>query len=286
MIDPADNLTAPGPANAMPPGAIDTHMHIFEAGYSTDLASPPPPAVASLAEYRQLQRRLGLDRAVVVQPNAYRFDNSCLEATLAAMGDTARGVAVVPPDVPEAEIDRLGGLGVRAARIMDFGNGAVGTRHLHAVADRVAPFGWHTIVQFNGRDILEKLDLLKTAPGRYIIDHAGKFIEPVGTDSSEFMALLSLIDRGNCYVKLSACYETSLAGPPRYEDVGSLSRALAAHAPERLMWASNWPHVSATPETYPDDGMIVDLFFDWVPETARRQILVETPAELYDFPGP
>ena len=220
-----------------------------------------------------------------MQSNAYQFDNSCLEAALTAMGDEARGVAVVTPAVEDKEIERLHNLGVRAARIMDFGNGAVGTGHLNAVAERVTPFGWHTIVQFDGREIVEKLDRLTSAPGRFVIDHAGKFISPVSPDSTVFKALLSLIDRGNCYVKLSACYETSISGPPDYEDVGSLSRALVDHAADRIMWASNWPHVSATAQSYPDDGALVDLLPNWIPDTAaQQQILVDTPAELYGFP--
>jgi len=285
MVDPMDNLDGPPTANPAPPGTVDTHMHIFMDGYATDPASPVPLHPASVAEYRRLQTRLGIERAVVVQSNAYRFDNSCLEAALAELGDAARGIAVVTPETPEADLRRLTDLGVRGARIMDFGNGAVGVGRLLAVADRIRAFGWHVIVQFNGRDIEEKLEILQAIDGDYVIDHAGKFIDPVAPDDARFEALLSLIDRGNCFVKLSACYETSLTGPPGYDDVGALSRALVGHAPERLLWASNWPHVSATAETYPDDGRLFDLLFDWASKAEDRQrILVDNPARLCGFP--
>jgi hypothetical protein len=34
---------------------------------------------------------------------------------------------------------------------------------------------------------------------------------------------------------------------------------LIAHAPGPILRASNWPYVSTTPETYPDDTEILDV---------------------------
>src|SRR5256885_10215446 len=48
-----------------------------------------------------------------------------------------------------------------------------------------------------------------------------------------FKSLLRLVDTGRCWVKLSAPYETSKTGPPKYEDVGRLAKALVKRAPER-----------------------------------------------------
>ena len=57
------------------------------------------------------------------------------------------------------------------------------------------------------------------------------------------------------------------------------------HAPERMLWASNWPHPSAPRDrTPPDDADLLDLLLDWAPdETVRSKILVDNPAELYGF---
>ena len=74
------------------------------------------------------------------------------------------------------------------------------------------------------------------------------------------------------------------AGAPGYEDVGHLARALVRAAPERMLWASNWPHPSATAGKRPDDADLLDLLLDWAPEEAtRRMILVDNPARLYGF---
>ena len=54
-------------------------------------------------------------------------------------------------------------------------------------------------------------------------------------------------------------------------------------APDRMLWASNWPHPSA-PAHAPDDADLLDLLLDWAPdETTRHKILVDNPARLYGF---
>ena len=97
-------------------------------------------------------------------------------------------------------------------------------------------------------------------------------------------SLLRLLDTGRCWVKLSAPYETSKTGAPKYEDVSRLARALVKHAPERMLWASNWPHPFAPKDNVPHDADMIDLLLDWAQEDAtRKKILVDNPAELYSF---
>ena len=99
-----------------------------------------------------------------------------------------------------------------------------------------------------------------------------------------FKALLRLVGRGNCYVRLAGAYETSKTGKPHYADVGQLAKALIKAAPDRIVWASNWPHTSAQGDQYPDDANMLDLLLEWAPdETVRRKILVDNPARLYGF---
>jgi len=51
---------------------------------------------------------------------------------------------------------------------------------------------------------------------------------------------------------------------------------------DRLVWATDWPHPTAA--WIPDDGDLVDMLGQWVPdEDARRRILIDNPARLYDF---
>jgi D-galactarolactone isomerase len=285
-------LSGAPPRLKLPPKATDTHMHIYDDRFPGRAGGPPkPPLPATLADYRQLQQWLGLERVVFVQGAAYQFDNACLLDALESYTrmhgwGAAYGIAVVGPEVDEATLEDLTTRGVRGARIMDLPGGAVGLADLPAIDARTRPFGWSPIVQFDGRDIAQYLSILKRISGDYVIDHAGKFLEPVAVDSAEFKTLLELIDRGNCYVKISACYETSKVGPPDYADVGALSKALIGHAPERMLYASNWPHVSKPIDTQPDDRLLLDLMLEWAPDEAVRQLIfIDNPARLYGFPA-
>jgi D-galactarolactone isomerase len=77
-------------------------------------------------------------------------------------------------------------------------------------------------------------------------------------------------------------YDTSRLGPPLYPDVGAIARAIIAHAPQRVVWASNWPHPGQFPK--PDDAMLLDTLLDYAPDDATRAaILVANPARLYRF---
>jgi D-galactarolactone isomerase len=60
------------------------------------------------------------------------------------------------------------------------------------------------------------------------------------------------------------------------------TRALVKAAPERMLWASNWPHPGQ--KSPPDEADLLDLLLDWVDDEAvRNRILTENPAKLYGF---
>ncbi|MBX2804638.1 MAG: amidohydrolase family protein [Hyphomicrobiales bacterium] len=267
-----------------PSGVVDTHIHFYMSQYPGQPGGPPAPEDATVTDYGIVQKRLGIERAVIVQSNAHQMDNRCTLHALEQMGDRkARAIVCIKPDISDGELERLHGLGVRGVRIMQLG-GPLGLDWLLPVNARIAPVGWHPIVQFDGRNILQYKERLEKVRGDYVIDHTAKFLEPVSPDSAEFKALLELVDRGNCYVKISAAYETSKTGRPDYSDVGALATRLIAHAPERMLWASNWPHVSTTLETYPDDAELLDVLLAWAPDEAvRTRILVDNPVRLYGF---
>jgi 2-pyrone-4,6-dicarboxylate lactonase len=72
-----------------------------------------------------------------------------------------------------------------------------------------------------------------------------------------------------------------------YANVTPLARALVAHAPRRLVWGSDWPHVNMNDRLVPNDGDLVDLISEWIPDAATcRRILVDNACELYGFPKP
>jgi D-galactarolactone isomerase len=267
----------------VPRGAIDTHMHF----YDEKLPGAPGtflPGTFTVAEYRAMQKHLGLERVIVVQANAYADDNTVMLNAMKELGKGAKGVAVVKPSVKDAELERLTKAGICAVRIMTLHGGMLGFDVMDAVMARVHPFGWHANIQLDGRELPKYEAQIKRLPGKFVIDHTGKFLEPVAPDHAAFRSLLKLVDTGRCWVKLSAPYETSKTGAPKYEDVGRLAKTLVKHAPERMMWASNWPHPSARKPAPPNDAELLELLADWAPDPkVQKKILTDNPAELYGF---
>jgi predicted TIM-barrel fold metal-dependent hydrolase len=170
--------------------------------------------------------------------------------------------------------------GARGVRFnMVSGNGTPEDQ-LDALARRLAPLGWHIQVYAQGDKLAEIAPQLAKLPVEVVIDHCGGVKAALGTAHPQFTALLRLLDGGRAWIKLSS-YRASSAGAP-WTDVAPNVRALAAAAPERCVWGTDWPHPGMDPA--PEAGALFDQFVEWVPDAAARQrILVDNPARLYGF---
>jgi D-galactarolactone isomerase len=264
-------------------GKCDTHIHFYDDKYQP-LPGTPSPAAASVADYRKVMQWLGIERAVVVQPNAYGDDNRCTMDAVRELGANARAVVVVKPGASDDEMTRLTRAGARGIRFMSLLGGTLSWPDMDEMGRRAHEHGWHALVQLDGRTIPEREAQIRRLPGNFVIDHIGKFLEPVEPDHPGFKSLLALLDTGRCWLKLAAPYEWSKTGGPAYADVAKLAKILIRRAPDRMIWATNWPHAQANLFGYPDDGALMDLLLDWAPDQAMiEKILTRNPAELYGF---
>ncbi len=263
-------------------GACDSHVHVYDQRYPISPSTVLTPPDASLVEYRTVQAALGLDRVVLVQPTTYGLDNRCQLEAVAQLGDAARAVVVVDDTTTDDELARLTSQGGRGARFHMLPGGAVPWEIMHTVAELIAGHGWHIQLQLNGRELAEQLDALLALPAPIVVDHVGRFMPPVEPEDPAFGALLRLLDTGRCWVKLSAPYESTHDGAPGYPAVAALAHRLVKHAPERMLWATNWPHPGQVDP--PTPTQLADLRDAWLPTDAlRRQVLVDNPAEVYGF---
>jgi D-galactarolactone isomerase len=266
-----------------PPGTCDTHIHVYDRALPLAPTAKFQPPHAEVGDYIKMCKVLGIERTVVVAPTAYGKDNTLLLKATAAIGAGARGVVTVDETTSDAEFARLTKLGVRGVRFFMFPGGVLPWNILEPMAARLAEIGWHVVLQLDGRDFPDHEPLIERIKCDVVFDHTGKFIEPVATDHPSFLSLLRLLESEKRWIKLAAPYETSKSGPPLYVDVGKLAKALARHAPDRTIWASNWPH--PTPGLVkPTNAAMLDILLDWVPdEAARNKVLVDNPARLYGF---
>lgn len=280
--------TGPKPRTVLPKGTIDTQMHAYLPGFPALPGGPAlPDGLPGVTEYRQVMDWLGIERFVITQGNAHQMDNGNLLAALALAGEKARGVAAIGGETPEREMTRLTAAGVVGARIMDLPGGAIGLDGLEAVAAKAHDAGWMLAVQFDGSDIALHFERLAELRVNWVLDHHGKFFRGATPDGSEIALVKRLIDGGNCWFKFAGCYESSRAGGPEFPDIAAIARDIAAHAPERIVWGTNFPHnMAQSTADYPDDAALLDTVLSWFPDDRGRHLaLVENPRHLYGFDG-
>jgi 2-pyrone-4,6-dicarboxylate lactonase len=276
------------PGYAPPAGACDAHCHIFgPAGkfpYAPERRYTPPDSPKE--KLRALHDRLGLSRAVLVQASCHGADNRAMLDALAwscklETGGAWRGVAMVGDRVTGQELETLHAGGVRGVRFnfVKHLGGAPDPRVLERTLSLIAPLGWHLVLHFDAEDIEAHGDLFRSLRVPFVIDHMGRVQAAHGLDQKPFRMLLELLKNELAWVKISGPERISSAGKP-FHDATPFVAALAAAAPDRVLWGTDFPHPNV--KIMPNDGELVDLFAKAVPdEGLRKRILVDNPARLY-----
>lgn len=272
-----------------PPGTVECHSHVYDPArfaYPDPGRTMPPCPVA---DFTAMLDRLGVQRAVIVQPSHYLFDNRCTLDAVATINAkhgcrAARAVVTPAPDASAADLRSLHLAGGRGARF--FLPKGLGWEDLPRIAALVAPLGWHVQIQdLDGARIVERGAALLALPCPVVIDHLGR-IPPgpgprTGATHPAFQGLLRLLESGKVWVKISAPYYSSAEGFP-YQDVEPRVRALVEARPDRLVWGANWPHPDSPADARPDDAALFRLLWDWIPDDdLRARVLRDNADALY-----
>lgn len=269
-----------------PPNACDAHCHLFGPAarfpFAPDRAYTPPDS--GLETFEELQRRLGLSRAVFVQASCHGTDNAAIVDALERGKGRYAAVAMLAPDATDRDIRGLHDVGVRGTRFNFVAHlgGAPDLDEFWATVDRVARVGWHVVLHFDAKDLPDYASLLDAMPCPYVIDHMARVPVEAGLEQEPFQALLELLADERAWVKISGAERLTAGGAPPYDDVVPFARALLAAAPDRVLWGTDWPHPNV--RAMPDDGDLVDLLVDFAPDEAlRTRVLVDNPRRLYDL---
>lgn len=276
------------PTINVPVDSCDCHHHIYDPlsfPYIPQDTRKQPPATVDA--YRLLQKRLGTTRNVIVTPSAYGTDNRCTLDALKQMGENARAVVVINESITDDELQKMHGLGVRGIRF-NIATGAVkDPKQMLTLSQRIHEWGWHVSFWMSAEDTVELQSLLLELPTPIVLDHRGHIPQPGGTNHPAFKVIGNLIEYGNAWVKLSGLYHDSLEGEPTFSDTVKVGKEYVRLAPERLVWGTDWPHPSLNDakKAMPDNALMLDLLAEQSPvDKIRKQILVDNPAILYDFP--
>ena len=234
------------PALSVPANACDCHLHIYDAKFAQTADAAALQALATVTEYRLLQKRLGTSRAVVVTPRNYGVENDVTLDAIAQLGSKfTRGVAVLRSDVTDATLSALHSGGIRGVRFSLYTpkNAAATFEMVEPLAARIARLGWHLQLHWTADQIVEHESMLKRLPTQIVFDHMTRLPQPLGIQHPAVKIVEYLLAQGRTWIKLSGAYLDSQVGEAgQFLDIDPVARHWIATAPQRLVWGSDWPH--------------------------------------------
>lgn len=282
---PGPNRHPRRPHFQMPRGACDTHVHVFgpQATFPFSDQRSYTPEDCTVDDLMQLHETLGIDRVVIVHGGAHGTDNRATLAALDRYPDRARGVAVIPSGLPQAELADMHRRGMRGCRMSTVVSGGASFAHLRSLADETFALGWHLVLHFNkASELVDVAPELEAVRSPFVLDHLARISAAEGIHSEPFQTLLRLLDTDRCWVKLASLYRLS-SEPYPHRDMLPMIAKVVETRPDRILWGSNWPH-PICPVQMPDDGDLVDLIPLWLPDSRVQKLaLVDNPASLYGF---
>jgi predicted TIM-barrel fold metal-dependent hydrolase len=278
------------PAVKLPPLACDSQFHVFGPRevypVRPDAAYEMPAATVAAA--MTMHRTLGLQRGVIVQPTTYGADHRATLDGISAAGANYRGCAnaAVFESADDAALEKLHAGGIRGARFSRQSLGiALSPQAFDRAVARIRELGWYVKVQPETGGFAEQAAQYDTLDLPVLIDHMGRPNAAAGLDDPSLKAAIELLKRGNFWVMLSLAEKISKAGPP-WDDVIPIMRALIEAAPDRVVWASDWPHPVSTAQP-PNEADLIELLYRATNgDEERRRILVDNPAKLFGFTPP
>jgi len=274
-------------------GVCDCHSHIYGPFDKFPLArtrtfTPPESPIESLAA---VWSRQGIDRAVLIQGNAYGTDHAALLEAIARDPERRRGVATVAWDVTDEELDFLDRVGVRAVRFNWvkhlLGKSTLPQEALMAKAlglmERVNLLGWHAEVHIDAED-LALVERLPIPSGMVlVVDHMARLDAASKQTQPLLSRLLKLLERERVWVKISGADRVA-AECASLESAVPILKSVIRQAPQRCVWGLDWPHVNLARKR--TEVELIHLLDSVVPdEVTLRSILIDNPARLYGFPA-
>jgi len=284
------NSNPHAPRFNLPPGACDTHLHVYGPFDRYPLIaerSYDPDPHSTLDDYLQTHRALGLERAVIVTGSGNGTNNRITLDALKRMNGDFKGLALIDPRITDSELVELKGAGFSGFRIKTNGRGGLSFDDSKRMVKRTEGFSWH--VEFMSQSLTEVIGavpFLNSLNVPYMFDHVAHAEPHMTSENHEFAELLRILrNEEQAWINLYSFYQLSEAGPPDYHDMVDVVQAMVANRADNIVWGSNWPHGGVS-VPMPDDGDLLDFLVTAVPdEQTRNAILTENPARLYGWPA-
>ncbi len=270
-------------ASAAEPARVDAHTHVFIRGLTPAAnARYTPDYDASWQTLLALAGKNGVGRCVILQPSFLGFDNAYLFEALRAEPTRFRGVPWISPSVKASPDDweNLARIGVRGLRFPIYGLPTPQWSYYEEMLAEALKRDWPIHLYVESKRLPSILPFLLDGGHKVVIPHYGMFDRTLGPMRDPgFEFLLQKAATRQVWVVMSGA---SRVGPERAR--AATQPLLAAFGPDRLMWASDWPHTDTGLDRVTTYPLTLRWFEEWVPDAAIRQtILIDTPTKLYGF---
>ena len=239
-----------------------------------------PSYAARLAAWRALWRPAGITHGVLIQPSFFGTNNAEMLATIASDPSRIRGVAVVDPDIPEAQLARLEAGGVRGIRLNLRGASDLSSytaERWRPLFDRVHALGWHVETFYDLGALPRLAALLDGSKVAVVLDHFGSPGETPEAVDATFDAAKALMAGREVWCKLSAPYRLGGGVDP----ARLAQRWIGLLGAPRLVWGSDWPWTQF--ERGMDYQRLREGLERWAGAASAPAILWDNAARLYGF---
>ncbi|EPS45358.1 hypothetical protein H072_641 [Dactylellina haptotyla CBS 200.50] len=256
----------------IPQGSWDSHVHVIydQKKYPLHPTHPYTPKIASFLALQSFHAKLHphITHSVITSLSIYGNDNSCLLDVLRDLqkkDSGIRGVASIDPlTVSDAELQDMHEIGVRGVRLnlksalVELSK-AEFEKQLYQYADRLKPLKkWALQIHTDLPQLALIADVIPKLGITVIIDHlAHPSVKKPAKEQNGYKDFLRLLARGEIYTKLS--------GMDRFPTLPLLDEyatEVVSVAPDRVVWASDWPHTGGATRNPDGDRKKVQDFRD------------------------
>src|SRR3990172_5176539 len=232
---------------------VDAHLHVFSMNvvrYPMAANAPYEPEPAPVEQLLITMGMSGVDVAVAVQPQPYRWDNSYLSDCLEAHPDRLIGICLADPRSPEgpAELRRLCAGGRFQGFRLNVGPDDDGAWLADGTVDPLwsvaSEMNLVVCVQMTPRHAPHLRAQAARFPGvRFVVDHLG--LPDVGEPPpyQRFQNVLRLAELPTAHVKLSALFAFSKQGFPYVDTLPFVELAHKEFEASRMLWGTDFPNV-------------------------------------------
>jgi len=233
---------------------IDPHLHVWSDDATKYPYGPSTPTHPGSVELLfETMAQAGVDKAVIVQPIHYLFDNSYVADCIAQYPDKLAAQALVDPTAPDAA-DRLeylateqgfGGMRIHLSRYGDPAN--LATPDKDPLWQKAQDLNLCFNLFGKGEDHAPLEPIIARFPNvNVVVDHIGGV--PVNEPDPKpiLTNLLNWAKYPNVFVKISNIHTRSHEPYPFTDTHDIIKQVYDAYGPQRLMWGTDFPHILET----------------------------------------